>query len=400
MNALPNIITVLNKELRKIDTYTRVDYQTELGKHLQEGNYDSIIVDNAEILTDLLRETELIDRDSSLRFLKKQIDNIDILFAEVGEKTNKLRRLLLVEDKLLKNPDSKRKVLAQILEYAQMAQDKWEADELIKRLPDHAEWLKENQDDLDEILTEGKFLLIICGDRLDPDLVRFASQIDPQKLRPNNLSELCLVSIAIYTNKLKKEHLLIPNLVGKIKGSKREYTIRVKVFNHAGNPLKADINLGETQEQTDIYDRSPITLNKLLAQSTPIFKPILAHLAELVVEKGSDVITIKPRKKEIRYRGYLPIYNSRDKLISLFSICKDSIGIFPYKLDHPAAQKLEETYKRKIEDLLGVKLIPEKEYYIDPEDNKVITKLSKPSIRKQFIDIVLETAQKMQTITR
>src|SRR5438128_7871891 len=55
------------------------------------------------------------------RYLGSQISGIDVLFAEV-DASGAFRRFVLVEDKLLRNPEAKRTVLAQILDYAHKVQ--------------------------------------------------------------------------------------------------------------------------------------------------------------------------------------------------------------------------------------------------------------------------------------
>src|SRR5438552_839649 len=79
-----------------------------------ETNWDEIIVENVELLAACFQQARVIAEDSTLRVLGTQVDNIDVVFAEVSNTENQeLRRLVLIEDKLLRNFEAKRQVLAQ-----------------------------------------------------------------------------------------------------------------------------------------------------------------------------------------------------------------------------------------------------------------------------------------------
>ncbi|WP_433931018.1 hypothetical protein AB3662_43155 [Sorangium cellulosum] len=142
----------------------------------------------------------MIAEDSALMFLGAQVDNIDLVFAEVRSDNGELRRLVLLEDKLLKNPEARRQVLAQILDYARVVQQSWASarlPELEDKLRGHAQWVRENEEALRQRCRHADFLLVIAGDGIDEGLARLAPRF-ARRDDPLSLTELALVSLAMY----------------------------------------------------------------------------------------------------------------------------------------------------------------------------------------------------------
>src|SRR5262245_50914131 len=120
---LPRQLALLDSQLSVAPRFKRL-YSTPLSVavtvsaapplRLGEKDYDRLFVNGREVLEDLLQESRDIAPDSRLKLLSelgKQISRIDLLLAEVGP-NDEFRRLVLVEDKLLKNNQSRREVLA------------------------------------------------------------------------------------------------------------------------------------------------------------------------------------------------------------------------------------------------------------------------------------------------
>lgn len=211
-----------------------------------EADWDRIIVANADLLAAALRNAGAIAENSELLSLGQQIDNIDVVFAEVSpdREHRELRRLVLVEDKLLRNSEAKRTVLAQILEYSRVAQEDWPSANLVEKLgakPSDRQWVEAHLADLKHLSRTGDFLLVIMGDGIDDRLAhlakRFARHDDPL-----TLAELALVSMPLY--QLDDAYILIPHVVSAVQRSERELTIRVVVQDHVGRGLAADVSRG------------------------------------------------------------------------------------------------------------------------------------------------------------
>lgn len=148
MDVLPRQVEVINLDGRRASppkTLPRVDAPDAW----DEQAWDQIIVDNVELLAGSLREAEVIAEDATLKVLGTQIDNIDVVLAEVAQSgKNEVRRLVLLEDKLLSNPQATRHVLAQILDYARTVQEDWPTANLADKFRGHGPWVGENLEEL------------------------------------------------------------------------------------------------------------------------------------------------------------------------------------------------------------------------------------------------------------
>ena len=263
---LPNLLVAVDERGRPLERslpFERVDARSEEARKFSESDWDSILCANVDALADALRSAGLIRADSTLRVLGCQVDEVDILLAEVArnegvdhEDDGKAspRRLVLLEDKLLRNPQAKREVLAQLLDYAQRAQREWTATNLAshEKLKDCADWIERHRSAIDLLLGEGDLLLVIAGDDIHDDLLRltrrfasFANQV--------SLSELCLVSMPLYRR--GDERLLVPHVVSAVERHQRRLAIRVTVKDAEGRPLPVRVAT-ETEEDDVIVERS------------------------------------------------------------------------------------------------------------------------------------------------
>jgi hypothetical protein len=237
MDVLPRYIGVIELTGQKCTRQRRLERVAP--PNWPEKQWDEVIVDNVDLLADALREAEVIGEDSTLRVLGIQVDNIDIVLAEVVADTDELIRVVLLEDKLLRNPQAKRQVLAQILDYARIVQEDWPTANLEDKLKD-AEWVHKNTDALKRHARNGEILLLVIGDGIDERLERLASRFAGQD-DPLSRSELALVSMPLYG--LEGKYLLIPHVVSSVRRSERELTIKVVVENVQGDEVNATLSL-------------------------------------------------------------------------------------------------------------------------------------------------------------
>ncbi|WP_434043931.1 MULTISPECIES: hypothetical protein [Sorangium] len=237
MDVLPTFIEVLDAAARPFEPRRRLRRVEPGGR--SEAEWDRILTENVDVLADALREAEVIAEDSTLMHLGGQVDNIDLVLAEVSTDPNReLRRLVLVEDKLLRNPEARRQVLAQILDYSRTVQEEWPRASLAEKLREHAQWVKDNEEELRQLCRRGDFLLIIAGDGIDDGLMKLARRF-AGKDDPLSLTELALVSMAMYS--LGAEYLLVPHVVSVVQRSERELTVRVIVQDVHGREVPADV---------------------------------------------------------------------------------------------------------------------------------------------------------------
>lgn len=187
MDVLPTFIEILDAAARPFEPRRRLQRVEPGGR--SEAEWDRILTENLDLLADALRAAEMIAEDSTLLFLGAQVDNIDLVFAEVRSDNQDLRRLVLLENKLLKNPEARRQVLAQILDYARVVPEQWASaklPEIENKLRRHAQWVRDNEEALRQSCRHADFLLIIAGDGINDGLAklapRFARRDDPLNL--------------------------------------------------------------------------------------------------------------------------------------------------------------------------------------------------------------------------
>lgn len=253
MSLLPEQLTTLDATGRPLPPerwFKKVEPRAE-GLARVEDDWDEIICANEEALADALRAAGMIAWDSTLRVVGRQLWNIDVMFVEVpippaGAPSDALgepRRLILLEDKLIRNPEAKRQVLAQVVDYARWIQDEEMMAEHLASLPGLAvspKWLRDRASSINVMLATGDMLLVIAGDDIDDDLLSLARRFASGGLSPVSRNELCLVSLAMYRR--GEELLLVPHVVSAVERPRRELSVRVTVRTKDGAALPATVS--------------------------------------------------------------------------------------------------------------------------------------------------------------
>lgn len=228
MRTLPSWIVDLNAP------QTRLQRKSFSEAGLNESDLDKLVIDQQELLADVLIENDLIDEGAHLLYIGRQLHGVDILFAEVDEEDEPLR-LVLVEDKLLKNPEAKRSVIGQIVEYAARFQGSVRTEELAKRYPEHRAWVEQNAELLDRQVELGDFLLVVCGDSIHSSVADIVTRLTRRADRhPMSGMQLCLVAMDLYVGGVQR--LLIPHVIGRVARSERQ--LRISVVDAHGGFLK------------------------------------------------------------------------------------------------------------------------------------------------------------------
>lgn len=263
MSVLPRQLILVNNDLSRRSVLSRLGARGEIGgKVLEEWNYDEIIVSHQEVFADALREAELIGRDSKLLHLGKILD-IDVLFAEVEKTSETFRRFVIVEDKLFRNPEARREVLGQILDYSRALRG-IDPDDLAERLADDkGPWVDANDDLIRPALRDANFLLVVCGDAIQPRLIEYLDHLKGL-LDPLVETELALVSIAIFSN--GTEHLLVPHVVGAMVRAERSTAIKVIVTDAMRVPVAASVTVESGPPLEPKAGRETMERDELLAE--------------------------------------------------------------------------------------------------------------------------------------
>jgi hypothetical protein len=251
MGLLPSSLVALDAAGRPLSgpKFERIEPFSAEARSLSEANWDEIICSSVAALTDALRAANVLPADSALRLIGRQVEAVDIVFAEVaaGDEEGRAaealaaepRRLVLLENKLVRNPEAKREVLAQLLDYAQRAQHQWTTNTLRKSASTAVtDWLGRHAARIDVMLAQGEMLLIIAGDDIDEDLLRLARRF-AIGTDPLSLAELCLVSMAVYRR--GPERLLVPHVVSAVERHQRQLSIRVTVQSEDGTIVPAHV---------------------------------------------------------------------------------------------------------------------------------------------------------------
>ncbi len=192
---------------------------------------------NPELVLAACSEAGLIGEEEQWRFWAKEVSvpdctgSIDLLLISDSG------RVGIVETKLFYNPEARRAVVAQILEYA------INLSSIIPHLPELPKMdgggpFLDREDVLDRI-QEGDYLLIIAGDQLDSRAVKLSEALLGKHLL--RAWDLALVEVAVFehqTDSGQKAHLLVPHIRGTIIPVRRQ-VVKIEI---QGDRTRVDVS--------------------------------------------------------------------------------------------------------------------------------------------------------------
>jgi hypothetical protein len=218
-------------------------------------------VDHRDVIAGALREAGLLAHDSDLVLLGRQVHAVDVLLAEVDRQDHELRQFVVFEDKLVRNPEARREVLSQALDYALKLRD-LRPEDIAEVLPkgEVQEWFAANEDHARRALRDGDFLLVVCGDRIHPKVVEYLDFLNEQ-LDPLTSVDVALLSLAIYGD--GSHHVLVPHVVAALEVSERK-TLRVVVETPAGASVQSRVSLDVEPEDSKGSRREVMGVDQLL----------------------------------------------------------------------------------------------------------------------------------------
>lgn len=186
-------------------------------------------------------------------------------------------RLAVVETKLSYNPERRREVVAQVLDYA-LALQELPGDEL-PPLPTHE--CRPELADLHECLSRGRFLLIVAGDSLDPRAVRLSEGLLTGHLTSE--WDLAMVDLNLYRPSAGQGPLLlVPELRGMVVSETRQ-VVRVQV---EGTNPKATVTVERIPPGDDVSDPTKPKLKSipeflaLVQRQTPASHDAIGRIVE------------------------------------------------------------------------------------------------------------------------
>lgn len=216
----------------------------ELG--LQESWFRDAIFHNPDLVIAPCREAGRVDNNEIWLPWRTEINfgsgPIDVLLV------SSYGRIGIIETKLSYNPQKRREVVAQVLDYA-LALQEAERDDL-PRLPD-SEFAPDEADLLDS-LASGRFLLVIAGDALDPRAVRLSQSLLARHLTSE--WDLAMIDLNAYRSTSDEDNLLIvPELLGTVASEIRQ-VVRVKI---EGDSTRASVVVEHISDETSPSTRPP-----------------------------------------------------------------------------------------------------------------------------------------------
>lgn len=186
-------------------------------------------------------------------------------------------RICIVETKLSYNPQKRREVVAQVLDYALSLQE-CDFDEL-PDLPEspHAPL----QEDLAECLRTGRFLLVIAGDALDPRALRLSHSMLARHLTSE--WDLAMVDLNVFRNEQEPEALLlVPELLGTVQTDLRQ-VVRVVV---QGESVKARVVVDKIVHDEERSSRSqPTSTVDELVSAIRQRNPLAVEVAQGIIDR-------------------------------------------------------------------------------------------------------------------
>lgn len=188
---------------------------------LRETWFRDAIFDNPELVIGPCREAGRVD-DAEVWMpwgIEKNFGAgpIDVLLV------SSYGRVGLVETKLSYNPQKRREVVAQVLDYALSLQERGRS--ALPDLPPSDDC--PDEDDLVDAVSSGKFLLLIAGDSLDPRALRLSEALLARHL--TNEWDLGMVDINLFRHAERPDEvILVPELLGLVRADVRQ-VVRVQV---------------------------------------------------------------------------------------------------------------------------------------------------------------------------
>lgn len=203
-----------------VEAWQRIDARTA---GLSESWFRDAIFDNPELVLSPCRAAGQVDKGEA--WLPWRTEHnfgsgpVDVLLV------SSYGRIGIVETKLSYNPQKRREVVAQILDYALALQGEEFSSLNLPPLPEDD--AAPDIDDLRDGVEAGKFLLIVAGDALDPRALRLSQAV----LGRNMTSEwdLAMIDLNVFESQADPDGLLIvPELLGTIQAEVRN-VVRVAV---------------------------------------------------------------------------------------------------------------------------------------------------------------------------
>jgi hypothetical protein len=293
----------LKKGDNKLSRLSDYEFSSE-GSHVISPQ--RILIDNPEMLLDL-KELELFDTEIFLSIPEYSTvrGSIDLLI--IGSQAE----IIIVETKLLRNPESTRQVVAQVIDYIKALSEET-LDEMVRKVkgkyPEQAAKLN-NDINFTSLVTEnirtGNFQVLVVGDYIHPNVLGMVSSIHSA---PHLSFTIHLVDLNTYSLG-DDEIILQPRIVASTVEIERS-VIRIEI-----EPDKIDYRIqSETPEKKGKGRKPILSWSQYLENvSEPAFKPLLQQFRERWLDEIDNSINMG------RW-DFPPVWNKAGKEYP-FSLC-------------------------------------------------------------------------------
>lgn len=320
-------------ELLPVQTYNfKSEGADKISPQTLIEKYPQIILSSAEI--DLPQDEKLI----CAREFNTPRGSIDLLFiSSTGD-------IVIVETKLLRNPESQRTVVAQIIDYAK-ALYSYTAKELLGQIDKNASVNKINlselrKDDywpaaLDKNLTSGNFTIIIVGDKIHPNVLGMVESI---QAAPHMAFTIYLMELDPILD--DGSIIVSPKVVSKTYEVERS-VIRIQI-DHTHKTHKVDSELPDTKGKGP---RPVISAEQYLNSITkPDFQSPIRELWKNWQKIGGDI-----RFGTVGFSAGIKVGERR---IPLFYLYNNRIARISdtTKINYNISDKIYENYKSSLKE--------------------------------------------------
>ena len=310
------------------------------------------IVKDPEIVLSPCRAADLVDKNERWTFWGKEVSvkgagSIDVLLASESG------RVAIVETKLAYNPEARREVVAQVLEYAVYLGNTSLSD--LPIIP-QVNGTRIDRDDLLEEIKEP--LLIIAGDVLDPRAVKLSNALLGKHMIYG--WDLALVEVSIFRTdgpSAATDYLLVPHLCGAITVEER-HVVRVVID---ADRTRVDV---EQAAGTVTENRQQWNEERFFAEAQRAPAPVLNF--------ATGLQTLRASHADIRFdfgRGKTPTLILRRRNETILILRLDGfLGFTLQALPRALGENAGAYYRQRLEALFptamkmawpSVKLVPE-----------------------------------------
>jgi hypothetical protein len=320
-------------------------FQTAREAGFTEDWLQRAIAENPDIVIGPCCESGLVPPNEEWRFWGREVPvrqggdiKIDVLLL------SSLGRIGIVETKLAYNPEMRRAVVAQVLEYAIHISMRD-----LPKIPTTPQTHPfANEDDVEERLTEP--LLIIAGDQLDPRAIRLGNEVLGRHVTRG--WDLALVEVAVFRREDAagaKEYVLVPHLAGEIAV---EYRQVVKIINVADKRI-------EVEEPS--IEAGPVTVARRKWDEGQFLEEA-GRVSGDLLEFAKDLCVLRDTYREVsldfgtaRNGSMILRKGAGSNLLILDLSAGGTLTFWPYYIRKALSEELANAYCRKLETLFHIR---------------------------------------------